>query len=83
VSDALVATRSYRQQIDEQTLLIAAQQRRFELANLRYRQGDDTYLNVLSAQQDLYNAQQGQLQAVFQELYGQISLYKALGGGWN
>ena len=83
VSDALVATRSYLQQIDEQTLLIAAQQRRFELANLRYRQGDDTYLNVLSAQQDLYNAQQGQLQAVFQELSGQISLYKALGGGWN
>ena len=83
VSDALAATRSYRQQIDEQTLLIAAQQRRFELANLRYRQGDDTYLNVLTAQQDLYSAQQGQLQAVFQELSGQISLYKALGGGWN
>jgi len=83
VSDALVATRSYRQQVEEQTLLIAAQQRCFELANLRYRQGEDTYLNVLSAQQDLYSAQQGQLQATFQKLSSQISLYQALGGGWN
>jgi len=83
VSDALVARRSYRQQLDEQALLIAAQKRRYELANLRYRQGEDTYLNVLSAQQELYGAQQSQLQARFQKLSSEISLYKALGGGWK
>ncbi len=63
--------------------LINAQQRRFELANLRYRQGEDSYLNVLSAQQDLYSAQQGHLEAQFNKLASQISLYKALGGGWK
>ncbi len=83
VADALVASRSYTQQIGEESLLVTAQQRRFELANLRYRQGDDSYLNVLSAQQDLYNAQQDLLQDRFRQLSGQISLYKALGGGWN
>lgn len=83
VSDALVAGQSYRQQLDEQALLIAAQKRRYELANLRYRQGEDTYLNVLSAQQELYGAQQSQLQARFQKLSSEISLYKALGGGWQ
>ena len=57
VADALVATSSYASQIAAQAALINAQQRRYDLANLRYRQGYDTYLNVLSAQQDLYSAQ--------------------------
>lgn len=83
VADALVARRSYTEQIGEESILVTAQQRRFELANLRYRQGEDTYLNVLSSQQDLYNAQQDLLQARFRQLSSQISLYKAVGGGWN
>ena len=83
VADALVASRSYTRQIEEESLLVTAQQRRFELANLRYRQGEDTYLNVLSSQQDLYNARQNLLQARFRQLTSQISLYKAVGGGWN
>ena len=83
VADALVASSSYATQIEAELKLINAQQRRYELANLRYRQGDDTYLNVLSAQQDLYNAQQELLQAQFRKLASQISLYQALGGGWK
>ncbi|MDR3459346.1 MAG: efflux transporter outer membrane subunit [Verrucomicrobiae bacterium] len=83
VADALVAAGSYASQIEAEIKLISAQQRRYELANLRYRQGDDTYLNVLSAQQDLYNAQQDLLQAQFRKLSSQISLYQALGGGWK
>ena len=83
VADALVASSSYASQIEEQGTLIDAQQRRFDLANTRYRQGEDSYLNVLSAQQDLYSAQQGLLEAQFNKLASQISLYTALGGGWN
>ena len=83
VADALVASSSYASQIEEQGTLIDAQQRRFDLANTRYRQGEDSYLNVLSAQQDLYSAQQGLLEARFNKLASQISLYTALGGGWK
>ena len=83
VADALVARGSYAREIALRATLAGAQQRRSELANLRYRQGDDTYLNVLSAQQDLYSAQQGQIDALFNALSSQISLYKALGGGWR
>ena len=83
MADALVDSSSYAAQIEAEFKLINAQQRRYELANLRYRQGDDTYLNVLSAQQDLYNAQQEMLQAQFRKLASQISLYQALGGGWK
>ena len=83
VADALVAKESYSKQITEEQTLIVAQQRRFDLANARYRQGQDSYLNVLSAQQDLYSAQQDLLQAQRNQLVSQISLYKALGGGWK
>jgi multidrug efflux system outer membrane protein len=83
VADALVASGSYARQIEAETALINAQQIRFELATLRYRQGEDTYLNVLSAQQDLYSAQQGRIQAQYNKLASQISLYQALGGGWK
>jgi len=83
VSDALVAVESYRQQITAEDALQKAEQVRYDLANLRYRQGEDTYLNVLSAQQDFYSAQQGLLEAQFNELSSRISLYKALGGGWK
>lgn len=83
VADALVASGNYARQIEARTALILAQQKRFELARLRYRAGDDTYLNVLSAQQDLYSARQGEIEAQYNRRDSQISLYKALGGGWQ
>jgi len=83
VSDALVNKDSFARQVKEDEQLIVAQQRRYELANLRYRQGQDSYLNVLSAQQDLYSAQQSLLQDQRNQLVSQISLYQALGGGWQ
>ncbi len=83
VSDALIANSSYATEIETEAALINTQQIRFDLANARYRQGEDSYLNVLSAQQDLYSAQQGLLQAQYNKLASQISLYKALGGGWK
>ena len=83
VSDALAGNSAFAAELTERTVLIAAQQRRFELASARYRQGEDSYLNVLSAQQELYSAQQGQLAAQYHKLASQIALYKALGGGWK
>lgn len=83
VADALVDVSSYAQEIAEEAALVGAQQRRYEIANARYRQGTDTYLSVLTAQQDLFSAQRGLIQAQFNRIAGQISLYKALGGGWK
>jgi len=83
VADALVDADSYARQIVTEAALITTQQRRLELATLRYRQGEDTYLNMLLAQQDLYSAQQGLLQAQFNRLSSEVALYQALGGGWR
>jgi outer membrane protein, multidrug efflux system len=83
VSDALIDIETYSQQISTETALITTQRRRFELATLRYRQGEDSYLNVLTAQQDLYSARQGLLLVQLDKLTSQVSLYEALGGGWK
>jgi multidrug efflux system outer membrane protein len=83
VADALVAASSYALEIEAQQLAIDAQTRRFTLADARYRQGEDSYLSVLLAQQDLFSAQQGRLRAQRNRASSQISLYRALGGGWQ
>lgn len=83
VADALVASASYASQVEAEELAIAAQSRRFELASLRYRHGDDTYLNLLLAQRDLYAAQQGHLESERNGLSARIALFRALGGGWR
>ena len=83
VANALVARQSYDEQLAAQKSLVDADQKRYEIANVRYRGGTDTYLNVLSAQQDLYAAQQNLIQIRFNRLSNLIALYKALGGGWK
>ena len=59
------------------------EQRRYDLSDVRYRNGVDNYLTVLLAQQDLYNAQQGQIATQFARLSNLITLYQSLGGGWQ
>jgi len=83
VADALAAQAVHARHIEVAGAAIATQRRRVELAELRYRQGEDLYLNVLSAQQDLYSAQQDRLQALYNELASEVTLYQTLGGGWK
>jgi multidrug efflux system outer membrane protein len=83
VADALVAASTYALEIEAQQIAIDAQTRRLTLADARYRQGEDSYLTVLAAQQDLYSAQQARLRAQRNRVSSQIALYRALGGGWQ
>lgn len=53
------------------------------LADLRYRAGYSSYLEVLSAQRDLTQAQSGLLDAQRNQLSAVVALQKALGGGWE
>jgi NodT family efflux transporter outer membrane factor (OMF) lipoprotein len=53
------------------------------LAEDQYRQGLADYLSVLNAQQSYLSAQQNQAQAVEQLSDDLVTLYQALGGGWQ
>jgi multidrug efflux system outer membrane protein len=82
VSDALNARETYRDQRNSQQALAAADAEAYRLAEMRFRSGVDSYLATLDAQRSLYAAEQ-ELVAVRQaELANQVTLYKALGGGW-
>jgi NodT family efflux transporter outer membrane factor (OMF) lipoprotein len=48
-----------------------------------YKRGVKDYLSVLSSQSDLYTAQNALEQSRLSEVNYLISLYKALGGGWQ
>lgn len=83
VADELAARGTYGDQLQAQSALVAATQNAYDLSNLRYKQGVDSYLNVLDAQRSLYTAQQGEIQVQQQRLSNLVTLYKALGGGLN
>ncbi|WP_412025980.1 efflux transporter outer membrane subunit [Burkholderia cepacia] len=82
VSDGLAARGTYDQQIAALERNEYAQQRRFDLSDLRYKNGVDSYLSVLTAQTDLYSAQQSLISARLARWTNLVDLYRALGGGW-
>ncbi len=83
VSDALVSREALGQQLGAERARVAAEQRRYQLSDLRYRKGVDSYLTVLTAQRDLFAAQQQLIQSHLARLSNLVELYRALGGGWR
>ena len=83
VSDALSARGTYIDQRNAQQALVAADADAYRLAEMRFRSGVDNYLATLDAQRSLYAAQQGLVAVRQAELANQVTLYKALGGGWQ
>ncbi|WP_143752137.1 efflux transporter outer membrane subunit [Burkholderia sp. SRS-W-2-2016] len=82
VADGLAARGTYDQQIAALERDTAAEQRRLDLSNLRYKNGVDSYLTVLTAQTALYEAQRALVTARMERLQNLVTLYQALGGGW-
>jgi outer membrane protein, multidrug efflux system len=82
VADGLAARSGLNGQIEAFEGLVNAQQKRFELADARYKQGVDSYFEVLTAQQDLFDAQRALIQLRLARVVNAVGLYKALGGGW-
>jgi multidrug efflux system outer membrane protein len=83
VSDSLSARGTYIDQRRAQQALVAADADAYRLAEMRFRSGVDNYLATLDAQRSLYAAQQGLVTVRQAELANQVTLYKALGGGWQ
>jgi multidrug efflux system outer membrane protein len=82
VADGLAARSTYDDQLAAQERYTATQQRSLELAEFRYRNGVDSYLNVLTAQTGLYGAEQALVTTRLQRMTNLVDLYRTLGGGW-
>ena len=55
----------------------------FRISELQYREGVTDLLNVLTAQQVLFSAQDTLVQIKLARIQSDVGLYKALGGGWS
>lgn len=83
VNDALISYKRTREQLSAQAALVKAEESSLNLSNLRYQGGVDTYLNVFTAEESLFNgritlaADRGAVMAAL------VQLYAALGGGWQ
>lgn len=81
VNDALVKYQTARNKAGLFEKQIASLEKAYESTSLTMQYGNTTYLEVLTAQQSLLNAQLTQVANRFTEIQGVINLYQALGGG--
>lgn len=81
VSDELAARSTLDDELTAQGHLVEATQDAYDLSYARYKEGIDSFLNVLDAQRSLFSAQQQRIEIQKQQLANLVNLYKTLGGG--
>ena len=83
VADLLVSLHAREEQLTHQRTQLSAAQEAMRLAQVRYRNGMVNYLDVLDAQRTVLMAETQLVLTERARLTEMISLFKALGGGWN
>ncbi|HEX4843467.1 MAG TPA: AdeC/AdeK/OprM family multidrug efflux complex outer membrane factor [Limnobacter sp.] len=83
VADALAARGTLDAELQAQTDLVEASAESYRLSQARFRQGIDSFLNVLDSQRSLYAAQQDLIGVRLARSSNLVTLYKTLGGGWS
>ena len=81
--DALVGNRTYREALAAQGVRRNHLARALELADLRYRSGYSSYLEVLDSQRELLEADTLRIAAARDARIALVDLARALGGGWS
>jgi multidrug efflux system outer membrane protein len=82
VADSLAGEATYTGQLNALRSLQDSAAQSLRLARLRYETGIDSFLQVQTAEVNLYAAQQALIQTGMESLLNRVELYKALGGGW-
>ena len=80
VADALARRGTIGAQFAAQTSLVAAAADSYRLADARYREGIDTFLNTLDAQRTLYAAQNSLIATRLARAENLVQIYRTLGG---
>ncbi len=83
VADIFSGLETRREQLAHQRQQVEAAQDARELAEIRYRQGLVTYLDVLDAQRSVLSAELALVQTQRARLIDFVALCKAVGGGWG
>jgi multidrug efflux system outer membrane protein len=83
VEDSLVAIRTVSDQRKSQEDRVNALRSALNVATLRYRGGITSYVDVLLAKRNLFEAEYSLTATHRLHLVSVVQLYKALGGGWG
>jgi multidrug efflux system outer membrane protein len=83
VDNALVSIRQTTERLRLQREVVAASRRAFQLAEQQLRAGTADIVTVLNTQTTLFQAEDLLWQAQLARLQAIVSLYQALGGGWE
>ena len=83
VADVLVALQTRKEQLANQRQQVAAARESLELADIRYRKGLVSYIDVIDAQRIVLDAELGVVQTERARLTAMVDLFKAVGGGWE
>jgi multidrug efflux system outer membrane protein len=83
VEDQMALANRLAAEAKDQTDAVTAARRTEELANIRYRQGVATYLDVVTAQTAALTAEQAAIQLTTRRLQASVNLTRALGGAWS
>ena len=82
VADALAGRATFDDQLRALVAQTNAEEVRFRLSDMRYRNGIASGLDLLDAQRSLFTSQLATAQTRQSLLQNQVTLYKTLGGGW-
>ena len=77
------ALREYGLTLRQREFLVTTLTDRVRLAYLRYNGGVSNLLEALDADRELFDAERSLAQARRDEILTVVTLYKALGGGWQ
>ncbi len=83
VKDALVANRKSGERSVAESARVTSLRDAYRLAQLSYRSGESSLLDVLDAERGLLDAELNYVQAQRDQLAATADLFKALGGGWD
>ncbi|MGE0288496.1 MAG: efflux transporter outer membrane subunit [Bradyrhizobium sp.] len=83
VDNALTAVRETTNRLRLQRNVVASSRRAFQLAGDQLRAGTADVVTVLNVQLTLFQAEDALVQAQLARLQAIVSLYQALGGGWE
>ena len=83
VEDALVALQQTALQYQRQEEAVAKARRAYEITQLQFHVGTINILTVLNTETALFTAEDALVQVKYAHLAALISLFNALGGGWQ
>ena len=83
VADALAARAALEDQVAAQVARVQAETKRFAISEQRYKAGIESYIVMITAQRDLFAAQQGLIDTRLARATNLVALYRVLGGGWK